>query len=121
MVEGAKGFSKLGFKIFATAGTAAFLGGYGLEYVKLFKVNEGEPNVVEYIKKGLIQLVVNTPLGETSRFDELAIGNAALEAKLLMITTISAAAAAVKGIQWMRERKPDVRSLQEYHSELVEP
>ncbi len=72
---------------------------------------------MDYIKNRDIQLVVNTPLGESSRFDELAIGNAALEAKLLMITTISAAAAAVKGIRWMREQQPDVRTLQEYHRE----
>jgi carbamoyl-phosphate synthase large subunit len=117
LIEVAKGFRKLGFSIFATEGTAAFLGRYGVEFVKLFKVNEGRPNVVDLIKNGDIQMVVNTPLGETSRFDELAIGNAALEAKLLMITTISAAAAAVKGIQWMREQKPDVKSLQEYHDE----
>ncbi len=121
LIEVAKGFRKLGFSIFATAGTAAFLGQYGVDYVKLFKVNEGRPNVVDLIKNGEIQMVVNTPLGETSRFDELAIGNAALEAKLLMITTISAAAAAVKGIQWMRDQKPDVRSLQEYHGEPSAP
>ncbi|HEY6191100.1 MAG TPA: carbamoyl-phosphate synthase large subunit [Bacteroidota bacterium] len=121
MIEVAKGFRKLGFGIFATAGTGSFLGQHGVEYVKLFKVNEGRPNVVDLIKNGEIQIVVNTPLGETSRFDELAIGNAALEAKLLMITTISAAAAAVKGIQWMRDQKPDVRSLQEYHGEPAAP
>jgi hypothetical protein len=50
-----------------------------------------------------------------SRYDELAIGSAALEAKLPIITTISAAAAAVKGIRWLRDKKPDVKSLQEYH------
>jgi carbamoyl-phosphate synthase large subunit len=121
LVEVAKGFRKLGFTIIATAGTAAFLEKYGIDCVKLFKVNEGRPNVVDAIKNGDIQILVNTPLGETSRFDEHAIGNAALEAKLLMITTISAAAAAVKGIQWMRDQKSGVKSLQEYHGELVAP
>jgi len=81
--------------------------------VKVFKVNEGRPNVVDYIKNGEIHLVVNTPLGETSRYDELSIGSAAIEAKLPMITTISAAAAAVKGIQWIREQKSGVKTLQE--------
>jgi carbamoyl-phosphate synthase large subunit len=121
LIEVAKGFRKLGFNIYATAGTALYLGRFGIENVKLFKVNEGRPNVVDLIKNGEIQMVVNTPLGESSRFDELAIGNAALEARLLMITTISAAAAAVKGIQWMKDQKPDVKSLQEYHSELPVP
>jgi carbamoyl-phosphate synthase large subunit len=79
-------------------------------------VNEGRPNIVDYIKNKEIDIVVNTPMGEASRYDELAIGSASLEAKLPMITTISAAAAAVKGIQWIKERKSGVKSLQEYHA-----
>ncbi len=117
LIEVAKGFRKLGFKIYASSGTAAYLTRFGIENERLFKVNEGRPNAVDYIKNRDIQLVVNTPLGESSRYDELSIGNAALEAKLLMITTISAAAAAVKGIQWMRDQQPEVRTLQEYHRE----
>ncbi|HYQ86821.1 MAG TPA: carbamoyl-phosphate synthase large subunit [Bacteroidota bacterium] len=117
MIEVAKGFRKLGFRIVATAGTAAFLAGHNVACEKIFKVNEGRPNVVDFIKNGDIRVLINTPLGETSRFDELSIGGAAIEAKLLMITTISAAAAVVKGIQWMREQKSTVKSLQEYHHE----
>ena len=101
----------------ATAGTAAYLTEHNVECEKIFKVNEGRPNVVDFIKNGDIRVLINTPLGETSRFDELSIGGAAIEAKLLMITTISAAAAVVKGIQWMREQKSTVKSLQEYHHE----
>jgi carbamoyl-phosphate synthase large subunit len=117
LIEVAKGLKKLGFRIIATSGTAAYLTQHNIECEKIFKANEGRPNVVDYIKNGDIRLLINTPLGETSRFDELSIGGAAIEAKLLMITTISAAAAVVKGIQWMREQKSTVKSLQEYHHE----
>lgn len=114
-VEVAKAFETLGFNIFATTGTSAFLREHGIPNTLVFKVNESRPNIVDQIKNGQIHLVINTPLGQTSRFDELAIGSAALAAKLPIITTISAAAAVAKGIQWMRGKKPDVKCLQEYH------
>ncbi len=118
LLEVAKGFQRLGFSLFATAGTADFLSQHKVEAVKVFKVNEGRPNVVDHIKNGEIHIVVNTPLGEASRYDELSIGSASLEAKIPIITTISAAAAAVKGIQWTRERKFSVKTLQEYNAEM---
>lgn len=117
-VEVVKSFEKLGLPIYATSGTSAFLNKHGIANTKIFKVNEGTPSIVDYIKKGDIHLVINTPLGQASRFDEFAIGSAALEARLPIITTISAAAAVAKGIQWMRGRTSDVKSLQEYHNEL---
>jgi len=116
-VEVAKGFRRLGFRVFATSGTAAFLSKHSVENTGVMKMNEGRPNVVDFVKNGDIHIVVNTPLGETSRFDELAIGSAALEAGLPIITTISAASAVVKGIEWLLTRQSGVRSLQEYHSE----
>ena len=115
LVEVAKGFERLGFRLFATGGTSSFLTTHNVANTLLFKVNEGRPNVVDFIKNGDIHCVINTPLGELSRYDEVSIGSAALEAKLPIITTISAAAAAVKGIQWIREKKSGVKSLQEYH------
>ena len=118
-VEVAKGFLSLGFKIYATQGTSVFLAMHGIANTLVFKVNEGRPNVVDLIKNNDIDLVINTPLGEVSRYDELAIGSASLEAKLPIITTISAAAAAVKGIQWIKEKKSGVKSLQEYHREVL--
>jgi len=121
LVEVAKGFLRLGFTVYATGGTASFLTNHKIENTKIFKVNEGRPNVVDFMKNGEIHLIVNTPLGETSRFDELAIGSAALESKIPMITTISAAVAAVKGIQWIREEKSGVKTLQEYHEEVSRP
>ncbi len=117
-LEVAKGFARLNFEIYATGGTSKFLAEHGVENTMVYKVNEGRPNVVDAIKNGKINLLINTPLGEVSRFDELAIGSAALEAKLPIITTISAAAAAVKGIQSLRATSMSVKSLQEYHAGL---
>jgi carbamoyl-phosphate synthase large subunit len=118
VIEIAKGFQRLGFSIYATAGTSAFLKKHGIENKQIFKVYEGEPNIVNYIKKNEIHLVVNTPLGESSRYDELSIGAAALEAKLPMVTTISAAVEVVKAIQWLRSQQLSVKSVQEYHAEV---
>lgn len=118
-IEVAKGFAMLGFTIYASKGTAAYLSQHSIGHKEIFKVNEGRPNVVDYIKNNEINLIINTPLGEASRYDELAIGSASLEAKVTMITTISAAAAAVKGIQWIKEKKSGVKSLQEYHADAI--
>lgn len=120
-LEVAKGLTRIGFALYATGGTSKFLSDHGVANTMIYKVNEGRPNVVDAIKNGQIQIVINTPLGESSRFDELAIGSTALEAKLPIITTISAAAATVKGIQWMREKSSTVRSLQEYHEPEIIP
>jgi len=79
-------------------------------------VNEGRPNIVDYIKNEEIQLVINTPLGEVSRYDEQAIGGTAVEYRIPVITTISAAASAVKGIEYMKQGRLTVKSLQEYHA-----
>lgn len=114
----ARDFIKLGFSIVATEGTAKFLRENSIESDVVFKVNEGRPNVVDQIKNGQIQLVINTPLGEESRYDEFAIGWAAIEQKVSFITTLSAAATAVKGIERQKSDSFSVKSLQEYHSEL---
>ncbi|MFI5251205.1 MAG: carbamoyl-phosphate synthase large subunit [Bacteroidota bacterium] len=115
VLEVAKGFFHLGFKVYATNGTSAYLSKNSIENARVFKVNEGRPNVVDFIKNGDINLVINTTLGEVSKFDELAIGRAALQEKIPIISTISAAGAAVKGIQWLRQKQSGVKTLQEYH------
>jgi carbamoyl-phosphate synthase large subunit len=106
----------MGFNIIATRGTTDFLVKNGIECEAVFKAGEGRPNVVDRIKNGDIQMVINTPLGEVSRYDEFAIGRSALEQKISVITTLSAAVAAVRGIQRLREETLGVRSLQEYLS-----
>jgi carbamoyl-phosphate synthase large subunit len=107
-------YVRLGFAFVATEGTAAFLRANSIDCADVFKVNEGRPNVVDLIKNGGIQLIINTPLGEVSRYDEYAIGWAALEHKVSFFTTLSAAATAVKGIETQKLFDLDVKSLQDY-------
>ncbi len=115
----AREFVQLGFSLVATEGTQKFLNAQGVPAEHVYKVNEGRPNVVDMIKNGHIQLVINTPLGEESRYDEFAIGWAAIEHKVAFITTLSAASSAVRGIERQKNDSLQVKSLQEYHSEMV--
>ncbi len=114
----ARDFLELGFSIVATEGTAKFLTSHGVKSDIVYKVDEGRPNVVDMIKNGEIQLIVNTPLGEGSRYDEYAIGWAAIEQKVAFTTTLSAAAAAVKGIAGQKEGDLTVNSVQEFLSAI---
>ena len=115
----AREFIKLGFSIVATEGTSKFLVDHGIPSNRVFKVNEGRPNVVDLVKDGKIQLIINTPLGEESRYDEYAIGWAAIEHKISFITTLSAAATAVKGIERQKAGNLSVLTVQEYHKEIA--
>lgn len=114
-VEMAKDFVKLGFGIVATGGTNKFLNDNGVKSEPVFKVNEGRPNVVDMIKNKEINLVINTPLGEESRFDEYAIGWAAVQHKIPFITTLSAAGSVLEGIRNLKKGNLTVKSLQEYY------
>ena len=107
-------FLKLGFSFVATEGTGKFLKENDIQTDLVFKVDEGRPNVVDLIKNGKIQLIINTPLGESSRYDEYSIGWAALENKVALITTLSAAATAVTGIESQQQGTLSVKSIQEY-------
>ena len=105
----------LGFALCATAGTSEALREAGVETERVFKVNEGSPNAVDRMEAGEIQMVVNTPLGSASRFDEAAIRAAALRLSIPCLTTLSAATAAVEGIRSRQEEATGVAPLQEYH------
>ncbi|HEY1434364.1 MAG TPA: ATP-grasp domain-containing protein, partial [Thermoanaerobaculia bacterium] len=105
----------LGFILCATRGTREALREAGLEAEAVYKVNEGSPNAVERMEAGEIQMVINTPLGKGSRFDEAAIRAAALRLSIPCLTTLSAATAAVEGIRSRQEEATGVASLQEYH------
>ena len=107
----------LGFKMIATRGTAAHLRAAGIAVDQVYKVNEGRPNIVDFIKSGKIDLIINSPLGLASRFDERAIRRAAMQHGLPCITTLSAAAAAVHGIRARKEKGVSVMSLQELYQE----
>ena len=113
----ARKLSRLGFEIIATRGTGARLQEVGIDVETVFKVNEGRPNIVDHIKSGEISLVINTPLGRVSHFDEQAIRRAALQYNVPCVTTMTGAQALVEAIAANREsNKPNVHSLQELHS-----
>ena len=83
----------------------------------MFKVNEGRPNVVDMIKNGEIDLILNTPLGRASHFDEKAMREAALQRGIPLITTLSGGYAMVQAIRALRKGRLEVRSLQEIYPE----
>jgi carbamoyl-phosphate synthase large subunit len=111
---------EMGFRIMATAGTAAALRAAGIEATRVYKVNEGRPHIVDKIKSGEVDLVVNTPLGRESFFDEKAIRRAAMQFRIPCITTFSGGSAAVNGIRDLQREALGVRSLQEYHAEVLQ-
>ncbi|MEP6471195.1 MAG: carbamoyl-phosphate synthase large subunit [Acidobacteriota bacterium] len=111
----ARELADLGFRLCATEGTREALRRSGLDADRVFKVNEGSPNAVDRMEAGEIQLVINTPFGGESHYDEAAIRAAALRLQIPCLTTLSAAAAAVEGIRARREEATGVAPLQEYH------
>jgi len=115
VVDVAKRYVALGFKLVATEGTAKILKLAGLSVESVFKVKEGRPNVVDLIKGDSIQLIINTPRGQDTFFDEKAIRRAAVSARIPTITTLSAAQAAIEGIAAIQRRETAVKSLQQLH------
>ena len=109
----------LGFKIVATRGTASALHATGVPCEEVYKVNEGRPNIVDLIKTSKVHLVINTPLGRESFYDEKSIRRAAIRYNIPCITTLSAAHAAVRGIHALIELKREVSCLQDLHSSRV--
>jgi len=118
VLETAKAFAKLGFKIKATEGTLRFLADKGVKAELILKMHEGRPNIVDAIKNAEIQLIINTPTGKLSKYDNSYIRKAAIKYKVPYITTAAAAAAAVKGIAAHRTEPSAVKSLQSYHSAI---
>ena len=113
----ARKLGRLGFELMATIGTAARLREVGLEVTNVFKVNEGRPNVVDHIKRGEIALVINTPLGRASHFDEQAIRRAALQYNVPCVTTMTGAQALVEALASRVDQKEiAVSALQDLHA-----
>jgi len=112
LVTIAKSLMGLGFSLVATKGTCKFLNEHGIICDEMFKVGEGRPNVVDEILNDNIQLVINTPEGPQSRFDEEAIGKTSVMKNILTITTLSGARAAIDSMKHLN--KISVRALQEY-------
>jgi carbamoyl-phosphate synthase large subunit len=115
LLPNARALHALGFKILATRGTAEFLSSEGVPAEMVLKVNEGRPNVVDLIKSGRIDVVFNTPLGRESFYDDGAIRKSATAHGVLVVTTLTAAAATVRAIQALQGHSIDVVSLQEIH------
>jgi carbamoyl-phosphate synthase large subunit len=113
----ARQLADLGFRLLCTSGTAAYLSARGLPTRAVFKVNEGRPNAADLIVNGEIDLVINTPLGKSSFYDEKALRRMAVAHRVPYTTTLSAASAAVEAIQAMRSGRVSVSSLQEWHTE----
>ena len=112
----ARRLARLGFTLMATFNTAARLREVGLKVETVFKVNEGRPNIVDHIKQGEIALIINTPLGRASHFDEQAIRRAALQYKVPCVTTMTGAQAIVEAIVAREQAQSRVISLQELHA-----
>ena len=114
----ARKFSDLGFRIKATRGTHDFLASNGIESEVINKQHEGRPNIIDGIMNREIQLVVNTPSGKLSKYDDSYIRKTAIKYKVTYITTLAAAAAAVVGIEAYQKHQPVVKSLQDYHKDI---
>lgn len=116
VAEMARELHEMGFKIVATRGTQRKIESAGLPCAFVYKVNEGRPNIVDLIKSRQINLVINTPLGRASFYDERAIRRAAMQYSVACVTTMTGATATVAAIRALREEQPRVCSLQEYHA-----
>jgi carbamoyl-phosphate synthase large subunit len=117
VLEVAMLFRELGFNIKATEGTHKFLAEHGIESEFILKMHEGRPNIVDGIMNREIQLVINTPSGKLSKYDDSYIRKAAIQYKLPYITTLAAAIAAGRGIEAYRRGHATVKSLQGYHED----
>ena len=117
-IEPVRRFRELGFTIMATEGTHRFLAEKGIETQPISKLDLGRPNLVDAIKSGHIQLLVNTPSGKKGSADSSNIRKAAIKYKIPYISTTAAAIAAARGIAARREGSPEVRSLQSYHAQI---
>ena len=114
----AREFRRLGFAIKATRGTHQFLAENGVQAELIDKMHEGRPNIVDAIKNGEIQLVLNSPSGRLSKYDDSYIRKAAIKHKVPYITTVAASVAAARGIEAFQKGHGAVRSLQEYHADI---
>jgi carbamoyl-phosphate synthase large subunit len=119
VAEVGKVFADLGFELVATGGTASVLEKAGLKVRRIFKLAEGRPNAVDLLKNRELQLVINTPAGQTPRADEVRIRTTAVYTGTPIMTTISGAKAAALGIAALRKNGYAVKTLQEHHKQII--
>jgi carbamoyl-phosphate synthase large subunit len=116
----ARRFHEMGFRVIATRGTAAYLRARGIPADRVLKVHEGRPNCLDMIVNHDVQLLINTPLGKHAQLDDYLLRQAAIVNRVSYTTTMSAASAASDAILSLRSRRPRVRSLQEWQSDVIE-
>jgi carbamoyl-phosphate synthase large subunit len=114
--ELARGLQALGFWVYSTSGTASMLEAAGVPVVRLFKLNEGRPNVLDLLKNDEVALIINTPAGPVARQDEIRIRTTALYQRVPVMTTLAAAQATLRALRSLKTKTLGVKSLQEYHS-----
>ena len=119
ITEAAQILDRIGFKILATEGTCDYLNKKGIGAEKILKIYQGRPNIADAIKNNEIQLIINTPIGKQSQYDDSYIRKEAIKYKISYITTATAAIAAAKGIMARQEKQTVVKSLQSYHADLT--
>ena len=119
VIELARQLHEMGFRLVATRGTGRRLEGAGLPCDLVYKVNEGRPNITDLVKSKQIDLIINTPLGRVSFYDERAIRRAAMQYAVPCITTLTGAKATVEAIRALRDEELEVRSLQDYHAQAA--
>jgi carbamoyl-phosphate synthase large subunit len=117
-IEVAKEYESIGFNILATEGTHRAFIENGIQSTHILKIHEGRPNIADKIIDGEIQLVINTPIGKKSQYDDSYIRKAAIKYKIPYITTLAAAAFSVKGIADRKRGNADVKSVQSYHADI---
>lgn len=121
LVDLAKGFHECGFRILATAGSYALIHEAGIPAEKVFKLQEGRPNILDKITNGEIDLIINTPVGKQSATDDSYIRKAAIKNRVSYMTTMAAAQATVEGIKAVkRPESLGVKSLQQFHAEITD-
>jgi len=118
VIKIARDLHQLGFKILATAGTAQWLQAVGLPVTVINKVSQGSPHILDAIRAGQIDLIINTPRGGQAHYDGSLIRGAAHMMGIPIVTTLSAAAATVQGIRALREKPLRVRSLQAHYAAM---
>lgn len=119
LVDVAKSFNELGFKIIATGKSYEMIKEAGIPVERIFKMYEGRPNIADQIANGEIQLIINTPAGKDSVTDDSYIRKAAIKHRIPYITTMAAAKASAEGIRAIKENKHfGVKSLQAHHDEI---
>ena len=119
LLEIAKSFNELGFRILATGKSYQMIKESGIPCEKIFKIYEGRPNIADEIANGEIQLIINTPAGKTSAYDDSYIRKAAIKHRVPYMTTMAAAKASAEGIRAIKENKHfGVKSLQAHHADI---